>query len=353
MAGWWRLGLVALMGWLLVWACAPETKEQKLYEMYVYLLTGSSENAQSSLPLFPGETSIHHIQSILESTDALIDELRQTFGYQYVELRDHKVFPFYEKKSRGRCFFPISERYFVRIIFLPNGGSEIVPLNISLFHFTEQELPSLPQDLNQLYTVLQRVQSRTPLFSIRARIPLSEGIILGKALSEKPQQALFLVLQPKPIDVRNGETDRLWKQKVEEFLRIPGLYYQSFDELEKQLQETERVLKEQPATPDLENVVPFYRLTRKPVLRERAFPEYPEALRRQGVEGRVIVKVLIDEKGNVIRTEVIKSGGYAELDSAAVRAARQFLFEPAMLNDRPVKVWMTIPFNFRLKKEAN
>ncbi len=353
MVVWRMLGLIALVAGMLVMTCAPAKKEQKLYEIYVYLLTGSSENAQLAVPLFPGETSIHRIQSILESTDALIEELRQTFGYQYLELRDHKVFPFYEKKSGYRCFFPISDRYFVRIIFLPNGGKEVLPLNISLFHFTEQELPIMPQDLNQLNTVLQQIHSRTPLFSIRARIPLSEGIILGKAVSEKPQQALFLVLQPKPIELKNEEADHLWTQKLKEFRRIPGLYYQSVNELKKQLQETEQVLSDQPAVPNVENVVPFYQLTRKPVLKQRAFPEYPDELRQQGIEGRVIVKILIDEQGNVIRTEILKSGGYAVLDSAAVQAARRFLFEPARLNDRPVKVWMTIPFNFRLKKEVN
>jgi TonB family protein len=57
--------------------------------------------------------------------------------------------------------------------------------------------------------------------------------------------------------------------------------------------------------------------------------------------------VLIDTKGNVEDVRVIKSNPM--LDDAAIAAAWQFKFTPAKQRDRLVKVWMSIPFHFRLK----
>ena len=77
--------------------------------------------------------------------------------------------------------------------------------------------------------------------------------------------------------------------------------------------------------------------------------KYPEIARKAGVEGRVFVKVAIDEKGNVFRWEVIKSLGNNGCDEAAVAAIRKVKWKPAMQRDRPVKVWISIPVIFKLK----
>ena len=53
-------------------------------------------------------------------------------------------------------------------------------------------------------------------------------------------------------------------------------------------------------------------------------------------------------KGDVEKVEVVKS--HPMLDDAAIAAAKQFKFKPGKQRDRYVKVWMTIPFTFRLKK---
>ncbi len=76
---------------------------------------------------------------------------------------------------------------------------------------------------------------------------------------------------------------------------------------------------------------------------------YPEIARKAGVEGRVIVHVLVDEHGNVVATKILKSLGNNGCDEAAVRAIKSVKWKPAMQRDRPVKVWVAIPVIFKLK----
>lgn len=77
--------------------------------------------------------------------------------------------------------------------------------------------------------------------------------------------------------------------------------------------------------------------------------KYPEIARKAGIEGRVIIQVLVSEKGKVIDTRIIKSLGHSGCDEAAVKAIRGVKWKPALQRDKPVKVWVAIPVIFRLK----
>jgi protein TonB len=109
-------------------------------------------------------------------------------------------------------------------------------------------------------------------------------------------------------------------------------------------------LEEAPPPPpeEEEPIVEFYALSEKPEVIHRVEPAYPDLARKAGIEGMVVAKVLIDTKGNVEKVEIVKS--HPMLDEAAMAAAKQFKFKPGKQRDRFVKVWMTIPFTFRLKK---
>ncbi|MEJ2635430.1 MAG: energy transducer TonB [Calditrichia bacterium] len=109
-------------------------------------------------------------------------------------------------------------------------------------------------------------------------------------------------------------------------------------------------IEEAPPPPPQEEepIVEFYALSEKPEVIKRVEPDYPELARKAGIEGMVVVKVLINTKGDVEKVEVVKS--HPMLDDAAIAAAKQFKFKPGKQRDRFVKVWMTIPFTFRLKK---
>lgn len=103
-----------------------------------------------------------------------------------------------------------------------------------------------------------------------------------------------------------------------------------------------------PPPEEEEPIVEFYALSDKPEVIHKVEPAYPDLARKAGIEGMVVVKVLIGTKGDVEKVEVVKS--HPMLDDAAMAAAKQFKFKPGKQRDRFVKVWMTIPFTFRLKK---
>jgi protein TonB len=79
-------------------------------------------------------------------------------------------------------------------------------------------------------------------------------------------------------------------------------------------------------------------------------PRYPEAARRDGVEGTTLVKARVLADGSVGAAEVRRSSGSPELDRAAVEAIRDSRFLPAERGGTPVAVWIEIPVVFNLEQ---
>lgn len=74
---------------------------------------------------------------------------------------------------------------------------------------------------------------------------------------------------------------------------------------------------------------------------------YPESAKEEGIQGKVIVKLIVDEKGNVSSTEVVQRVN-KELDKAAITAIKKTKFNPAMKDNKPVKCEIAIPVQFKL-----
>lgn len=119
----------------------------------------------------------------------------------------------------------------------------------------------------------------------------------------------------------------------------------TIEETEVDFSET---IEDLPPPEEDEPIVPFFALSEKPEPIRPVSPEYPELARKAGIEGRVTVKVLIGTKGNVEKVEIVK--GNPMLNDAAVEAAKNAQFKPGKQRDRFVKVWMTIPIDFKLRK---
>jgi protein TonB len=84
-----------------------------------------------------------------------------------------------------------------------------------------------------------------------------------------------------------------------------------------------------------------------PTVIQSVVPEYPQLAVEIGLEGKVWVKIWVDESGRPRKVVVLK-GDVEVLNEAAVAAAKKFVFTPAIMNDRPVSVWVAIPFCFKL-----
>ena len=78
-------------------------------------------------------------------------------------------------------------------------------------------------------------------------------------------------------------------------------------------------------------------------------PDYPTLARQAEIEGRVVLKVTIDERGRVISAVVIRSDAQV-FNNAAVEAVKQWTFEPAEQSGNPVKATIIVPLEFALNR---
>ena len=74
--------------------------------------------------------------------------------------------------------------------------------------------------------------------------------------------------------------------------------------------------------------------------------KYPDIAREAGVEGTVMVRVLVGDDGFVKDMIIIQS--VPMLDESAADAAWTAVFKPALQKDRPVAVWLVIPLEFKM-----
>jgi protein TonB len=82
--------------------------------------------------------------------------------------------------------------------------------------------------------------------------------------------------------------------------------------------------------------------------RETPRPQYPESARRQGREGRVLLRVLVDHQGRARQIEINRSSGSDVLDRAAAEAMKRWRFYPARDGDTAIESWLRVPIEFRL-----
>ncbi len=90
---------------------------------------------------------------------------------------------------------------------------------------------------------------------------------------------------------------------------------------------------------------------KEPTIIKRKDPAYPELARKAGIEGKVWTKLWIDTDGKVRDAQVVKSDNEV-LNQAALEAARQWVFTPAMKGTTPVAIWVSLPFQFKLGTDA-
>jgi TonB family protein len=90
-------------------------------------------------------------------------------------------------------------------------------------------------------------------------------------------------------------------------------------------------------------------LTRQPALTAFVQAEYPPALVKQGIEGSVLMDLLVSDSGTVDSVAIARSLNPA-LDTAAMRAARKFRFLPAMADTHTVAVLLQYEYRFSLNE---
>jgi protein TonB len=89
-----------------------------------------------------------------------------------------------------------------------------------------------------------------------------------------------------------------------------------------------------------ESAIPPKPLANNPV------PHYPPSARHKGLTGTVMLKVVIDTSGKVIKVEVLR--GEEPFASAALDAVRKWKYTPAYYDSSPITVYRIIKIPFKL-----
>jgi protein TonB len=78
-------------------------------------------------------------------------------------------------------------------------------------------------------------------------------------------------------------------------------------------------------------------------------PAYPAQSRRLGEEGRVLLRVLVSEKGNAETVEIEAGSSFERLDRAALETVKKWRFIPAKRNNQPISAYVIVPIKFSLE----
>lgn len=75
-------------------------------------------------------------------------------------------------------------------------------------------------------------------------------------------------------------------------------------------------------------------------------PEYPKEARKKRIQGTVVLRGVISDRGDVTELSIIS--GDPMLTQAAIDAVKQWKYKPYLLNGNPVEVETQFQVNFVL-----
>ena len=76
---------------------------------------------------------------------------------------------------------------------------------------------------------------------------------------------------------------------------------------------------------------------------------YPSFSKRSGEQGEVVVRLIIDESGNVEDVALLRSSSFPRLDRAATEIGRRYRFKPFLVNGSPARISTNLLIKFNLK----
>jgi protein TonB len=76
---------------------------------------------------------------------------------------------------------------------------------------------------------------------------------------------------------------------------------------------------------------------------------YPSFSKRSGEQGEVVVRLIIDESGNVEDLALLRSSTFPRLDRAATEIGRRYRFKPFLVNGSPARISTNLLIKFNLK----
>lgn len=270
------------------------------------------------------------------------------------------------KQSKAKVFIGIGVVFIVIIIFLgiflfsngKNGKkSEVAKVNqeeqFKLKQLEEQN-KLLKEQLEKLQAEAkakeeQMLKAKTPLEKAEAKKAFEEAT--KKLLETQKLQETAQVSDkreegttPLTVSLQSSSTPQAQEKQPEPEKTLEPEPVQPIAETQPPQSEVQQLIKQG-------DYVDYISLDVKPTIVVDVKPEYPQLARQNKVEGRVYVKVDIDENGNVINAEILRSPNpdYG-LKDASLKAARKTKFTPPMKNNVRVKTSYTLNYLFAIKK---
>jgi len=174
-----------------------------------------------------------------------------------------------------------------------------------------------------LISVETRPQTTIPL-KISAPLEFSQSEFRGREVRKKPER--FLPAEPPA------------QPKAYSMFNPAKVATADFSNFESPAEEVDQNVVDMQFTPNMDELIAVK------VVR----PLYPMVAVRNDIEGRVLVAFRVDEQGSVSHAAVLESEPDKIFDGAALKAIRQFQFEPPKIDGQPAITSGTLMFAFRL-----
>jgi len=88
----------------------------------------------------------------------------------------------------------------------------------------------------------------------------------------------------------------------------------------------------------------------RPTILRSVPPQYPYGAKRNNIEGRVVVRMLVTTDGRPTQLSINSAEPQGVFEEAAIAAAARWTFRPGKYKGRAVDTWVLLPFDFELRQ---
>ncbi|HEX5704026.1 MAG TPA: TonB family protein [Pyrinomonadaceae bacterium] len=252
---------------------------------------------------------------------ALSFEINQQEAVGYAQSRDQKE---EEKQARLRAemFEQVQKLKEEERVANPSARREI-----------EQRLREVQKNLEEHQRLMQQNQQLDPkaMDEAKARLrQVQQNLDEHQRLLQKYQQ-------------QEGANADRYREAHKRFAELLTKYEESSEmQYAKKYLEAQKSLEQQyyAANPQ----------TRRPRVIRRVEPVYPADAREKNIKGSVVLTMVVDREGNPTDIKVWRSL-HPSMDQAAIEAAGQMRFEPALKDGQPVSETLLVEFYFSLESK--
>jgi protein TonB len=100
--------------------------------------------------------------------------------------------------------------------------------------------------------------------------------------------------------------------------------------------------------PGLPAAFEFEEVDQPPRALRKVSPVYPHEAKQENIEGQVILRFLVNAKGNVEKPKVVFAKPKGVFEQKALEAIRKWKFKPGEYEGKKVRTWVMLPIEFKL-----